>query len=467
TYFEGPEGFLLTKAEKKAWKEVASDEEAEAFIALFWAKRDPDLSTPVNEFRFDFGQKVEAADKMYSFESTRGALSDRALVLYLLGQPWRRDNRPPGAFANEILTPGTSTMDSSRMVPTSSLYQNQGSTEIWEYKAEELPIGVGQYFLHAVFLETEVDDNDYVLDRTNAQLMRLLGIMPEALIVHPELTEAPRSGLVAGSRPLSDDERRWLDADERQWPDSMAACATAGLARGPRHFLWLHINPSVESFEDLVLMGRVRDPGSGEELGDFFMPADELPASGGGIEVAVPVDDGRWLLDFAVANDAGVLGSKTLEIETAEAEVGETAVSHFVWGVDVQQVPRSVPGDPFNIGGWRVAPLLVNSFPTASNRDLNYMACILSPELNADGDPQFTVSTSLSKDGQVVASTSPQRASLTRLADGVWMFGRALPLGRFSQPGSYKLIVELEQTTDGTKGVAEIPFEMVEGGAGG
>ncbi|MCG6947424.1 MAG: hypothetical protein LJE93_00705, partial [Acidobacteria bacterium] len=46
TYFEGPEGFLLTKAEKKAWKEVASDEEAEAFIALFWAKRDPDLSTP-------------------------------------------------------------------------------------------------------------------------------------------------------------------------------------------------------------------------------------------------------------------------------------------------------------------------------------------------------------------------------------------------------------------------------------
>jgi hypothetical protein len=46
------------------------------------------------------------------------------------------------------------------------------------------------------------------------------------------------------------------------------------------------------------------------------------------------------------------------------------------------------------------------------------------------------------------------------------MFGRALPLGRFSQPGSYKLIVELEQTTDGTKGVAEIPFEMVEGGAG-
>ena len=36
--------------------------EAKAFIELFWAKRDPNLETPVNEFRQEFNMRVEAAD---------------------------------------------------------------------------------------------------------------------------------------------------------------------------------------------------------------------------------------------------------------------------------------------------------------------------------------------------------------------------------------------------------------------
>ena len=95
------------------------------------------------------------------------------------------------------------------------------------------------------------------------------------------------------------------------------------------------------------------------------------------------------------------------------------------------------------------------------------MAYVFEPELDPDGNPHFTVSTSLSKDGRLVASTQPQPAPLSRLADGVWMFGRGLPLGRFTEPGSYKLRVELEQTTDGVNGVIEIPFEMVEEGSEG
>ena len=46
--------YLATDDEKKEWKKIASDEEAEKFIALFWARRDPDLKTPANEFRERF-----------------------------------------------------------------------------------------------------------------------------------------------------------------------------------------------------------------------------------------------------------------------------------------------------------------------------------------------------------------------------------------------------------------------------
>jgi hypothetical protein len=54
TYFDGPAGFLLTKQEADAWSSVAAGGQAEAFIELFWARRDPDLGTPANEIRDDF-----------------------------------------------------------------------------------------------------------------------------------------------------------------------------------------------------------------------------------------------------------------------------------------------------------------------------------------------------------------------------------------------------------------------------
>ena len=42
---DGPEGFLLTKKEKKEWGEITSDAQAKEFIELFWARRNPWLWT--------------------------------------------------------------------------------------------------------------------------------------------------------------------------------------------------------------------------------------------------------------------------------------------------------------------------------------------------------------------------------------------------------------------------------------
>jgi hypothetical protein len=38
--------FLATDAEQKEWKKITADEQADRFVQLFWAKRDPDLKTP-------------------------------------------------------------------------------------------------------------------------------------------------------------------------------------------------------------------------------------------------------------------------------------------------------------------------------------------------------------------------------------------------------------------------------------
>jgi len=460
-YFKGPEGFLMTKQEKKLWKAISSDTEAETFIEVFWAKRDPDLSTPVNEFRLDFNQRVEAADEIFAWGSTRGALSDRGRVLIVLGRFSRRDNQPPGAVASGITLDGTAG-GVGTAVSSGSAYQNQGSTEIWEYEAKDLPVRVGQNFVHAVFLESKVDLNDYILDRTDTSLMSVLSKIPEALVKHPDLTEVPRISLIPGSRTATSNEIGWFDIDPRPWPDTAAVVAAAGLVPGPQHFLWLHLSLPGETAAGTSVVGRVRSAASDEELGSFVTPIENVAIGDGAYEISVPIGEGEWLLDVALASDAGPLAMTTVEVANPEVPVTGTIVSPFCWGTDVREEPDSEFGDPFNIGGWRVVPMIDNTFSTTTSDSLNFMAYVLEPELGPDGEPQFVFSLSLYKDGKRMAKTPSAPAVLSKLTDGVWMYGSGLPLGRFKEPGEYKLKVELKQTTDDTKGVVEIPFEMVD-----
>ncbi|MGZ6988950.1 MAG: GWxTD domain-containing protein, partial [Thermoanaerobaculia bacterium] len=79
--------YLATDDEKKEWKKVDSDEGAEKFIALFWAKRDPDLKTPQNEYRERFDALVKNADDLFPLGRKRGALTERGKALILIGPP--------------------------------------------------------------------------------------------------------------------------------------------------------------------------------------------------------------------------------------------------------------------------------------------------------------------------------------------------------------------------------------------
>jgi GWxTD domain-containing protein len=85
---QSPEAvYLATDDEKKEWKKVESDEGAEKFIAFFWAKRDPDLKTPQNEFRERFDALVKLADEKFAVGRKRGALTERGKALILIGPP--------------------------------------------------------------------------------------------------------------------------------------------------------------------------------------------------------------------------------------------------------------------------------------------------------------------------------------------------------------------------------------------
>jgi hypothetical protein len=184
---------------------------------------------------------------------------------------------------------------------------------------------------------------------------------------------------------------------------------------------------------------------------------------GGGVfELSVPIESGKWTLDVALASERGPLAVTSAEVEAADIPPDGTVITTFIWGTEVRQEPDSEFGDPFNVGGWRVIPVLDPRFSTTDSDSINYMTYVLDPVLGDDGEPHFEASISLFKDGARVARTPWNPAILSKITDGVWMFGSGLSLGRFKQAGVYALKVELKQTADGATGMVEIPFEIVE-----
>ena len=84
---EGPVRYLLSKDEDAAFRALGTDEERARYIHRFWAGRDPDPTTPENEYRDLFYRRVQEADRLFSESTTRGWKTDRGKIYVLIGPP--------------------------------------------------------------------------------------------------------------------------------------------------------------------------------------------------------------------------------------------------------------------------------------------------------------------------------------------------------------------------------------------
>jgi GWxTD domain-containing protein len=462
-YFDGPEGFLLTKDEAKQWKGITDDAAAQSFIELFWAKRDPDLETPVNEFRQDFKMRVEAADANFAYGKTRGAMSDRGRVLIVLGRFSKRDARAAGAAVggNTVQSgaPAGGVTGTSTAAP--GYYDEAGATEIWEYDTTTLPVKIKKKVIYALFKESKIGLNDFILDRAlreNTYVQKLLLDIPEASVVHPNLTEVPRFGLFPKSQPASAEQISWLEA-EGPWPDEANVTSTEGLVAGPRHFAWVSLFLPAGVATGDTFVGRLRSLDPESEVGTFVIPAEPLTSPNGNrYELAVPIESGTWAVDLAVAGGDEPLAVTSFEIQTTPDQLEGTMISPIYWGTEVVKQPDAGFGDPFNVGGWHlIAP---ESVVLTTSDSINYMWYVLNPELDESGQAHLEMVMSLYKDGKRVMRGSPQPVPLAKIADGIYMAGSGISLEIFKEPGEFRLKIEVEQTSDKLEREGEFRFTI-------
>jgi GWxTD domain-containing protein len=78
---------ILLEDEDKTYKDLKDKSDRLEFQKIFWARRDPDLATPENEYQAEYAKARAEADQRYRVAGVTGSSTDCGRTFILLGKP--------------------------------------------------------------------------------------------------------------------------------------------------------------------------------------------------------------------------------------------------------------------------------------------------------------------------------------------------------------------------------------------
>ena len=450
---EGPVSFLFTDDDAKAWGKVSTDAEAKKFIELFWAKRNPQLGSGFNPFQAQFDARVRYADEEFGSDKQRGAMSDRARVLYLLGQPHYSERRQPTETVTSITDTGGGT-DEVR-----------ANAVLWGYDPQRLPEDLkakGSRLLF-VFYEQRPESNDFTLDRSHqdaTMALRALSRAPEVLVLHPDLEDVPKPVAVPGGEAASAAALGWLDAESPPLQDQLRSRVDVGLADGEHAPVWLHLELPADAPRLDALAGRVLDT-DGETLSTFQTTAEALPSPTGTVyHLTFPLAPGSYRLEVAGAKAGQPELVLDAPVEVPEIPTEGTWMSPVFTGLVAEMEQDAMLGEAYSFGGWHLRPYAGGE--VSNKNELSYLGFIVRPPVNEAGEVPLEAKITLRQDGQRLGAPFRTPLQASKLTDDLWMYGNAINLEGLPAPGAYSLEFEIEEPTSGTVAETVVNIPVVE-----
>ena len=87
--------YIISGKEEKAFLKLP-DSEKDKFIEEFWKRRDPYPTTEENEFKTQYFDRINQANRLFLSEGKPGWLTDRGRIYILFGPPMERITNPLG-----------------------------------------------------------------------------------------------------------------------------------------------------------------------------------------------------------------------------------------------------------------------------------------------------------------------------------------------------------------------------------
>ncbi len=503
----GPAQFLMTKEEAAKWKTITSDDDAKAFVDLFWARRDPTAGTPRNENREEFDRRVAAADKSFPSDKKRGALSDRGKILILFGQPKKIERT--GGERNSAMPgmPGAPTIGNNSTVGGDDPFSGGDTAtaaQIWTYDGEDARTYFGQGRAVLRFIDRQ-GKSEYTLERGGVDIAAGQQKAITRSLAQPNLTAAPSfagaAAAPAAAMPVPDlpapmpteltteslkaavtelkgaTTNPWDKKGYATWGEYVTA---DGVYFVPVQ-LYVPKSAGLSASQSLTFFGVVQDE-TGKNVAAFEEPA----------KLTVSKDDlfaDRSLSGLPAGKYRGYFGlaenGKPVSMASADMQLAGTldktasAVSPLILSNNVY--PLSVaqnPDDPYAFGGLKVVPKGDRTFRTSD--ELWYFIELRNPGLSepaaaAEGaaatpavvTPKIQVKIDVEgtdKAGNKIRRPAPPRevdAMELKGVPGHYGLGNSIPLASF-KPGDYTFNIKVIDTIKKASYTLSEKFSVVE-----
>src|SRR5262245_31332283 len=97
--------WIITDEEVQVFKQLATDEERDNFIEIFWNRRDPTPDTVENEFKEEHYRRIAYANEHFD-AGKPGFKTDRCMIYIRFGPPDSIDSHPSGGTYNRPIEEG-------------------------------------------------------------------------------------------------------------------------------------------------------------------------------------------------------------------------------------------------------------------------------------------------------------------------------------------------------------------------
>ncbi|MDX1582690.1 MAG: GWxTD domain-containing protein, partial [Thermoanaerobaculia bacterium] len=432
------------------------------FVDLFWARRDPTPSTPANEWKAAFEERVAVADEQWDEGRVRGSLTDRGRALILLGAPARRSLQ--------------------EVTPRSDFDPDQG-IEIWHYEGESIP-----RFLDDEFELEFVDQQgrgDFELVTSGPR--RPGDIFDRALqfyLFQPDLEEVPsvEPGPPAvttieveevstefESSALEAAYEAFRNADDPQSDDLYVTYGEFITPEGTYFVpvqLYVPASAGLDLSGELMYFGVVETP-AGEIVAVYEHPVTLETSNGDAYyDRSLVVEPGSYIGTFGLVREEEPVAVASADLELQGVSAEEPNVSDLILSDNVYPLTEAQsPTDPFAFGGLKVVPKGNRTFTTED--EIWYFFEVRNPGLDDSGEPTVRVKLDVvgeKQDGEPVKMGAPMteaKAQPVRDTPGHYMIGQSFPAGAFP-PGSYTLKAKVFDANARETWNLEADFTVVE-----
>jgi GWxTD domain-containing protein len=490
-WINGPIGYIITPAERAAFKKLTTDEERDQFIEEFWRRRNPTPGSPENSFKEEFYRRIAYANEHFS-SGIPGWRTDRGHIYVMYGPPDEQTSHPSGgtyvANPNELPYIGTGANNTMVTYPF----------EDWTYRyipgiGENVelefvdPTMTGEYHLTMNPCEKDAMAN-VPGDMTGCQGGVSIGsIWNPNLVMSPSQLNGGSSSGGSGAQVTSNimgekfNEFTRLDlyakifqAPAVKFNDLKTMVTSTVTAQ----MLPFSVRTDyVKITEDMVLTPITIQIPNRElqfENKDGVMSAvldiyGELTTIGGrvantlqdSVALSVPQHDfqayvnqkavyqkavylrpGRYKLSLVVKDDhSGHMGSENLGIMVPQFSDSKLTTSSLILADQIQPLPTSEVGSGrFVIGGTKVRPSVNQVFTQSQNFGI-YMQVYnlgLDPKTHL---PSANIQYQISKDGKTVLDQTEAAASIKDASEQLTL-EKTMP-AKLLQPGKYTLQIKI------------------------